>query len=721
MNSVFRALFWVKDVFAAEFGNSDVQSNYSRLYAWMANQLGHMTLGLATALAFIWIFETLHDLALRQGGAWYASGGARLLNFGGLVMLVGVGCVVAYTRLKSSAVQDGTDHRNRIYPLPPKLGLWIGLAIAALMIALYVRILHIERTDTNGGLIQMYALTGAALTMLGAITILSKDWRALVLGYLYVAGAWWLASANLQEQLGLKQSIATVLIVVLAAVLLVTARNYDENHQKVRGPKAWLFSLVLTAATAALFWSLDWWTAGLDQRALERANITEPQWRLACAAAIAALALWFVKEFGSDIPLVSTEIATAARARRTQGHEDYPEIEQAYFSDAVWDARTDGVFYVSGAIIAIALLTQTGTVETTWASGPDFLGVLAFGLIFLIAGRRWAYRQQALDLVGSPYASRLAVLRNALELRVIVGDKLGPPCDRALSVLLEFARGGTRRDGQIEGDAPGVNFDHLIIMGRLGSGKTPLGIAISSEAALRDLEAKIGIPGWDIIRERKSAATKTQREDGPYLEAGRRDACYTRLKNLYTLVKYLQSRPKDADDPDAVARHRQTLLTWLDSAWLRSNFIGVCPDGTTGEERVALPGPTDLLVVDDINLALPGAANVGDEAIDAAEEAAIEREQTAAMREGQDVRMMREILPCLPHDRDQHTVWVIDVTSFPRFVFSDEPEVRNSEQPIPDTLAPLLNTLTSGLRRPADGSPARIAVAFVKMDALKDG
>ncbi len=95
MNSVFRALFWVKDVFAAEFGNSDVQSNYSRLYAWMANQLGHMTLGLATALAFIWIFETLHDLALREGGAWYASGGARLLNFGGLVMLVGVGCVVA--------------------------------------------------------------------------------------------------------------------------------------------------------------------------------------------------------------------------------------------------------------------------------------------------------------------------------------------------------------------------------------------------------------------------------------------------------------------------------------------------------------------------------------------------------------------------------------------------------------------------------------------------
>ena len=466
------------------------------------------------------------------------------------------------------------------------------------------------------------------------------------------------------------------------------------------------------------------WTGGLarlDQSALTHAGIADPQWRLACAAASAALALWFVKEFGSDIPLVSAEIATAAEARKEQGHEDYLEIEHAYFADAVWDARTDGVFYVSGAIIAVALLTQTGTVETTWASGPDFLGVLAFGLIFLIAGRRWAYRQQALDLVGSPYASRLAVLRNALELRVILGDKLGPPCDRGLSVLLEFARGGTRRDGQIEGEPSGVNFDHLVIMGRLGSGKTPLGIAISSEAALRDLEAMIGIPGMDIIRERKSAATKKPVKDGPYREAGRRDACYTRLKNLYTLVKYLQSRPKDADDPDAVARHRQKLLSWLDSTWLRSNFIGVCPEGTTGEERACLPRPTDLLVVDDINLALPGTANIGVEAIDAADEAEVEREQTAAMREGQDVRMMKEILPHLPHDRDQHTVWVIDVTSFPGFVFSDDDDTRNAEHEIPQTLAPLLNALTSGLRRPADGSPARIAVAFVKMDALKDG
>lgn len=39
---------WLTRIFEAEFGFSDVQSNYSRTYAWMANQLGHMTLGMAT-------------------------------------------------------------------------------------------------------------------------------------------------------------------------------------------------------------------------------------------------------------------------------------------------------------------------------------------------------------------------------------------------------------------------------------------------------------------------------------------------------------------------------------------------------------------------------------------------------------------------------------------------------------------------------------------------
>ena len=54
---------WLIRIFEAQFGNSDVLSNYSRTYSWMANQLGHMTLGLGTAFLYFWVvstFETVH-------------------------------------------------------------------------------------------------------------------------------------------------------------------------------------------------------------------------------------------------------------------------------------------------------------------------------------------------------------------------------------------------------------------------------------------------------------------------------------------------------------------------------------------------------------------------------------------------------------------------------------------------------------------------------------
>jgi len=54
---------WVTRIFAQEFGFSDVQANYSRTYAWMANQLGHMTLGMATAFFFVWIQDTMAAFA----------------------------------------------------------------------------------------------------------------------------------------------------------------------------------------------------------------------------------------------------------------------------------------------------------------------------------------------------------------------------------------------------------------------------------------------------------------------------------------------------------------------------------------------------------------------------------------------------------------------------------------------------------------------------------
>ena len=175
MTSVFKTLFWVKDVFAAEFGNSDVQSNYSRLYAWMANQLGHMTLGLATALAYIWIYETLHDLAAYDSGVVGAGWGALLLNFAGFVMLAGTGALVIYMRYLALAHQGEWDHRNRVYPLPAAVGLWVGIGLGGLLILLFFRILMMEPGTTDPASIEVHAHIGAAMTLAGAITILAKD------------------------------------------------------------------------------------------------------------------------------------------------------------------------------------------------------------------------------------------------------------------------------------------------------------------------------------------------------------------------------------------------------------------------------------------------------------------------------------------------------------------------------------------------------------------
>ena len=91
-----------------------------------------------------------------------------------------------------------------------------------------------------------------------------------------------------------------------------------------------------------------------------------------------------------------------------------------------------------------------------------------------------------------------------------------------------------------------------------------------------------------------------------------------------------------------------------------------------------------------------------------------------AMQEGQDVRMLEEILPALPQHRDQHTVWMVDVTDLPPFVRSSDADECNSMHEMPETLKPLLRTLSWGLRRPNADEPARIALAFVEMDEVKE-
>jgi hypothetical protein len=211
----------------------------------------------------------------------------------------------------------------------------------------------------------------------------------------------------------------------------------------------------------------------------------EAGWAAPVAGAMASMALWWVKEFGSDLPNVAAELRRACDDRRLQGAcAAPPEMTLGYWRDGEWDCRTDGLFYFAGAWIGAGLLSSSATLTAdgaagAWRSGAEIIGLLLFVAIFLLLGRNWARRQQAIDMTGAPRASRLALFGSRLTLAVQDGGTWR--CEpTALRTLHAFAT-ALPTDG-----AP---FDHLVIVGAPGSGKSVLGHALATEAALVGLPA----------------------------------------------------------------------------------------------------------------------------------------------------------------------------------------------------------------------------------------
>jgi hypothetical protein len=456
-------LLWVSSVFAAEFGTSDVQANYSRLYSWMANQLGHMTLGLATALAFLWLHETVHDavrpiasdLPRPEAGLPYL---LLCLTLGVIVGAAILALLLAHRDAPEPIA--AAEHCGRIDLLPrrPARALALSLALALALAAIAVTLAALGQPGEPRA--NLLAAATASLLLAAPVAILSTDRRATALGLLALAGAFLLAADP--GAIPFRTALAALLAAAFAGL---AATRLDRS------------GIALTLAGAAAF---------LAAIAADPA----PDWRLGLAGALAALALWWVKEFGSDMPLVSDEIVRAARERRAHGQPDHPELERLYFADALWDARTDGAFYVAGAAIAVGIATTSAALPgSDWMSGAELVGLIAFALVFLWFGRRWAYRQQALDRMAAPFASRLAVFENAVALSLPDPDGGTRPLDRPLDRLLDFAH------GRLAGP-DGRPVRHLAVFGGLSSGKTPLGLAIASEAALRDLPPRLDWP-WD--------------------------------------------------------------------------------------------------------------------------------------------------------------------------------------------------------------------------------
>lgn len=243
-----------------------------------------------------------------------------------------------------------------------------------------------------------------------------------------------------------------------------------------------------------------------------RSGADEPAWRQAIAAGLTALAIWWVKEFGNDIVRVDRGIREAMIQRKKNGYpavwrnvtaeEDVGPAVREYRRDALADALTDSVFYLTGAVIGAGILyAQYGAngASTIWQNLPATLGFAFFMLVYILVGHSWTRRSGALDEIQVFKAFRFGMIPSALAVRVyrpaadsgqhmeIEGlreNGAAPRPDRqakslgSMQTLLAFSR------GSLCVEAGGEPVKHLLIVGRFGSGRTDLGNAVASEAAL---------------------------------------------------------------------------------------------------------------------------------------------------------------------------------------------------------------------------------------------
>lgn len=540
---------WLARLFAREFGFSDLLSNYSRAYAWMANQLGHMTLALATTALFVMLADTLATIA-RAAQAETAT-----MLLGGVVAttlaILGVFTLVEKGSEKKNARPAAADGAEALWIAGSLLGALLALAVlapgplnaallgvSAVVIALTAGIVFWRacaklgeklRSERHGGFwsgdaTMICVIVGVAVTLAvaaaaplsGAVAAGQPHGRALAhelelalwaapVGLLFVAVILllakdcWIAALGCVGVLGAVHiaSDGFFLDLALAPAAEPFAERADWSFRRTGGlALAVLFAAV--AAAGALgrtppsgarhpYWMAVTALLGGAWFVLATWRGLEAGWAAPVAGAMSSLALWWVKEFGSDLPNVAAEIGQACEARRRQGAAAAPpKLLAAYRSDGEWDCRTDSLFYFAGAWIGAGLLSETPSLTQAddvgaWRSGAEIIGLLLFIAIFLLLGRNWAYRQEAIDMTGAPRANRLALLTSRLTL-AIQRDEGGWNCNAdALATLAAFAQALPLED------AP---FDHLLVVGGPGEGKSALGHALATEAAL------VGLPAW---------------------------------------------------------------------------------------------------------------------------------------------------------------------------------------------------------------------------------
>lgn len=640
---------WLKDIFAREFGFSDVQSNYSRVYAWMANQLGHMTLGMATAFFFIWIVETTYSFTddILRAGDWLAAYSSACTSAAGdctqTVLVISIGVCIsglaaymsqrressklfafAFTVLLAVLAYGAAYGRScaacwnflfltlamivvafgfvaiictgifgakkpvpaglaaRYHAVPPKgsrllHGLVLVIACIGLW-SLWPDAAVAKGSRTSDDPVMIFSIAAAVLFVAGACANLCKDTRFVVIAILSLIAIYLVATDGAGFGQWYQSEGLDELVILLPVAFILHSCIFQ----------VWLAkpAEVFTSREAVTQTAVNVFVAALFTYAM--AHLKEDEWRLAIAAGAASLTLWWVKEFASDLPNVHREIYDIGEKRPGGAHTgilgDCKLVEADYFADARMDARTDGLFYFAGAWIGAGVLTDIPVLTATpqaagWSSGSEILGLLIFLAIFVGLGKNWAYRQLALDLVGANKASRLAVFHSALWLRVVdvAREQYVRPAapvgqDGAIKdpllVLRDFA-------GDIGDNAqPESRFHHLIVIGARGSGRSPLGRAIASEAALAD---------WPTLFLQKRRLTRPK-------DTLKRTARYIPAPHLVNYLNDIHRKEDISANP--------TVPLYVNQ---KTGIVSRHPEGT-GDGPVVIQPAASIVVIDDIDI-----------------------------------------------------------------------------------------------------------------------
>ncbi|MEM7267842.1 MAG: hypothetical protein AAF401_01170 [Pseudomonadota bacterium] len=495
--------YWLIRIFAAEFGFSDVQANYSRSYSWMANQLGHMTLGLAVALAFVWIAETVSSASALYmswiGGpvpmdrvcdteqfCWLNN--ALLIAVTALMLLTPVALGVMTVLPPKKDEQDTENEARqrarrsdaRYHALPAQARQALAAAFLLAYLAMLWRAIgELGAVDAANAakVIDDAGFLVSIAVMTGAVVRLCRDWMMLLAAAITLCGSAVLAISDSGEDLLI--GLAAAYIVMSCIATMVRKRGDEIQRQPGQPP------LRPREARWQFVWNAVWplWFIGVV------AYGVHPDWRLPLAAGVASLTVWWVKEFGSDLPNVCDEMTDVELKRpenilyprgasTAEDLEDFQKLEFEYRDDARMDARTDGAFYFAGAWIAAGVLSaEPSLTNNVWYSGAELVGFLFFLIVFLVFGETWIKRQAALDKIGVARASRLAVFRAALR----IFDTSSPAAPNALRPLLYLADFAKRVGHQPD------EVRHVVVFGADGAGLSPLGRALASEAALATL------------------------------------------------------------------------------------------------------------------------------------------------------------------------------------------------------------------------------------------